>query len=501
MQAASEEKLRRQQQASSSFVNSSNSIMLGNQFQLFKSSSMQIGKGNFGVIYLGKHIQSNEYVAVKLETRQSDRRRTPQLQNESRFYKKLKMMTHNYYEKSQTPGLPNVYYYGQANRRSTAMVIEMLGPNLEELFDLCDRKFSLKTVLQLAVHILHRIEYVHSCNLVYRDIKPENFLIGRPGYGNEPTIHIIDFGLAKVFMDEATGSHIPYRENKPLTGTARYMSINTHFGVEQSRRDDLEAIGHLFMYFLRGSLPWQGLNNGDMTLPERYQMIGETKRSTPIEVLCEGFPEEFSAYLRYVRHIDFYEKPAYDYLRKLFSDLSVKLGYKNDDIYDWTNRKFPEKWHRAPWNLISGGLVSIPRVTKNPPVSAFIGSRASLHNSNQALTKTKNTSTKASNGSLLDDGNKLHQYENAGYATSTNETNHQADDNNVIAQQPSRHKKNITTHKTTTFDATVPNLTTNGTQNFSRRNSQYNESTSGATCCWCFSSKTETKPNLEPNKV
>merc|ERR1712178_649562 len=152
-------------------------------------------------------------------------------------------------------------------------------------------------------------------------------------------------------------------------------------------------------------------------------------------------------------------------------------------------------------NLISGGLVSIPRVTKNPPVSAFVGSRASLHNSNQALTKTKNTSTKASNGSLLDDGNKLHHYENAGYATSTNETNQQVDDNNVIAQQPSRHKKNITTHKTTTFDATVPNLTTNGTQNFSRRNSQYNESTSGATCCWCFSSKTETKPNLEPNKV
>lgn len=115
MQAASEEKLRRQQQASSSFVNSSNSIMLGNQFQLYKSSSMQIGKGNFGVIYLGKHIQSNEYVAVKIETRQSDRRRTPQLQNESRFYKKLKMLTHNYYEKSPTPGLPNVYYYGQVS--------------------------------------------------------------------------------------------------------------------------------------------------------------------------------------------------------------------------------------------------------------------------------------------------------------------------------------------------------------------------------------------------
>ena len=186
------------------------------------------------------------------------------------------------------------------------------------------------------------MQTIHEKNLIYRDIKPDNFLIGRPNTKAQNVIHVVDFGMAKQYRDPKTKQHIPYRERKSLSGTARYMSINTHLGREQSRRDDLEALGHVFMYFLKGGLPWQGLKAA--TNKQKYEKIGEKKQTTPIKDLCDSFPEEFNKYLSYVRNLGFEDTPDYDYMRDLFTKALQSTGEVEDGEYDWMKLNNGKGW-------------------------------------------------------------------------------------------------------------------------------------------------------------
>lgn len=289
-------------------------LRVGGKYRLGR----KIGSGSFGDIYIGTNITNGEEVAIKLESIQT---RHPQLHYESKLYKILEGGV----------GIPRIKWFGVEGDFSV-MVMELLGPSLEDLFNFCERKFSLKTVLLLADQLLTRIEYVHSKSFLHRDIKPDNFMMGLAKRGNQ--VYVIDFGLAKKYRDPRTFQHIPYRENKNLTGTARYASINTHLGGEQSRRDDLESLGYVLMYFNQGSLPWQGLKA--TTKKQKYERISEKKMSTPVEVLCKGFPVEFATYLNTCRSMRFEDKPDYSALRGLFRALFHREGYVYDYIFDWT---------------------------------------------------------------------------------------------------------------------------------------------------------------------
>ncbi|KAK9381257.1 kinase-like domain-containing protein [Kockiozyma suomiensis] len=288
----------------------------------------KIGEGSFGVIFEGTNLLNNRQVAIKFEPRKSD---APQLRDEYRTYKILVGCV----------GIPNVYYFGQEGLHNI-LVIDLLGPSLEDLFDWCGRRFSIKTVVMVAKQMITRVQTIHEKNLIYRDIKPDNFLIGRPGTKNANLIYVVDFGMAKQYRDPKTKQHIPYRERKSLSGTARYMSINTHLGREQSRRDDLEALGHVFMYFLRGGLPWQGLKAA--TNKQKYEKIGEKKQTTQIKDLCEGFPEQFEKYLTYVRNLGFEDTPDYDYLRDLFTQALRSVNEVEDGEYDWMKLNGGKGW-------------------------------------------------------------------------------------------------------------------------------------------------------------
>jgi len=296
-------------------------LRVGSKFRLRR----KIGSGSFGDVYIGTNIQTGEEIAIKLESIKS---KHPQLLYESKLYKIL----------AGGVGIPNCHWYGVKDDYNV-MVIDLMGPSLEDLFNFCNRKFSLKTVLMLADQVLNRVEFVHAKGFLHRDIKPDNFLIG---LGKKAVqVHIIDFGLAKKYRDPKTQQHIPYREGKSFTGTARYASVNTHLGIEQSRRDDLEAVGYALMYFNRGTLPWEGLKA--KTKMEKYEKIMEKKMSTPVEVLCKNFPVEFVTYLNYCRSLRFEDRPDYAYLRRLLKDLFFRETYQYDFIFDWTILNYQTK--------------------------------------------------------------------------------------------------------------------------------------------------------------
>ena len=283
----------------------------------------KIGKGSFGIVYKGVIVSTNQPIAVKLEKKKKND--SGLLETEAcRLY----LM--------QGEGIPKIVCYGN-NQTHNILVQELLGNTLEELFNMNKRKFTLKTVCSIGIQMIKRIQFIHSKFHLHRDIKPDNFMTGRDK--SDDKIYIIDFGLAKKYYSSSKKQHIKFHTGKNLIGTARYCGRNAHRGYEQGRRDDIESIGYVLMYFLNGVLPWQGLKI--MKKEEQFEKIAEKKYNTSFEELTKDQPEEFLLYFKHCDSLNFEDEPNYEYLITLFQNVINKycIGCLYD--YDWKKNTIP----------------------------------------------------------------------------------------------------------------------------------------------------------------
>lgn len=310
-----------------------------------------IGKGGFGETYRGIDTNSLNEVAIKVEPNKIQGQRLPQ---EYKLYRLL----------SGGCGIPSVEYFGSSHTQNF-LVMDLLGKSLEDIFKWCQYKFSLKTVLMLADQMISCIQWTHMKGLIHRDIKPDNFMIGVNENSNK--VYLIDYGLMKSYYDFKSSTHIRYLENTSIVGTARYSSIGALSGNEQSRRDDLIALGYVLAYFLRGSLPWMSVETTNQS--SKYRQIISIKRELLPEQLFDGFPHQFVDFFKSVQNLQFTEIPNYSLYRSLFHEALIELGFVYDCHYDWSDTLTFSIFRCETENVLNDHCISshIPTVKSNHP--------------------------------------------------------------------------------------------------------------------------------------
>ena len=277
----------------------------------------KLGQGSFGSIYKAEY--NGNYYALKFEKKENN---IGILENEAIIMNYLK-----------GPHIPYVNSFS-SNSNYNILVMQLLGKSLENIFE--EKKvFSVKTVCMLGYQFVSILEYIHNRHIIHRDIKPDNFVMGLNDLSQY--VYILDFGLAKKYRSSRTLEQFPFVNRRKITGTARYASINALRGYEQSRRDDLESVGYVLIYFLKGKLPWMGIEA--KTKEQKYKKILQKKIDIPTKDLCEYLPEEMEIILDYVKNLEYKENPDYEMLRGYFNSMIRKEHSKFDYIYDWTTHE------------------------------------------------------------------------------------------------------------------------------------------------------------------
>ena len=259
----------------------------------------QIGRGTFSTVYLASIVDTNKFVAIKAEKKSQNS--VELLKNEAFLLYSLRGF-----------GIPEVLSYGRTKTHNI-LVMPLLGKSLLDMFIIRPSPININDICISSLQILDRIEWVHANNIVYRDIKPENFLFGQK---DSNVLYLIDFGLCRKYISSKTGKHISPKNLGKFTGTSRYASIYAMAGNEQSRRDDIESIGYMIIYFMKKKLPWQGIKGN--SYKECYHKLYLMKKHMNLGVLCRGLPGEVLEYMKYAKSLKFEQEPNYKYLKNLF---------------------------------------------------------------------------------------------------------------------------------------------------------------------------------------
>lgn len=274
----------------------------------------KIGNGAFGKVYKCYDTKHSRIIALKTGDPKQPRSQQ-RMQQEFEIYSALQ----------GSPGIPKLYTFHKSNS-ILYLSMECMGVNLMKLWKLCNQQFSEKTVLMVAIQMLFRLETLHKNHILHRDIKPDNFVLGRDAMNT--SLYLLDFGLSIKMTD---------RQEPLFTGSLRYASRNNHKGRRYTRIDDLESWLYIVIYFMKGELPWQNTMNS-MTQANIHKLQKEIglykERITPDE-LCRGLPNWLLNIARSLLHPN--AVPQYgmyvDQMKNRMRQLRMKFDYQ----YDWTN--------------------------------------------------------------------------------------------------------------------------------------------------------------------
>ena len=306
----------------------SNQQMQKNSFEnKFEITEEILSEGSYANIFVGKDLKTGEKVAIKKPNRKK-KGDTEHVDNESDIYQ-LFLDDANYKK-----FLPEIHFLS-----NDCIVMEMMGPNLLDLFNKCKGKFCLKTVLMLAEQMINILRFVHSKQVVVVDVSPSNFVFGRGD--KSKNLYLVDLGMAQKYIDSG-GNHIIFSECHGLRGNILFSSLFNNFGLEHARREDMVSLGYILLYFLNGTLPWVNYYEThyqdklivlDMANQKEYYRRSLMKKN--FKEKDHPYPRELIKFLKHNQRLLFEAEPDYEEALMLFKQLFIKMEYKKDDIYEW----------------------------------------------------------------------------------------------------------------------------------------------------------------------